>query len=369
MKFIFFLALVALSTAKILTPTVKDDHSFYNFLQKHDSLIVSFGSDKCPTCQQWDPAYEHFAEGIANNKTDVDVASFNCEASNLTKLVCHSYQVTELPTVIYFKKTRPLVRFAGDLSADNLAKWINTILSHKPYEVIKTPEDYSHYTKEVLPTLDYHGTLFVINGNVTNNNITAFLDAKSNSLPVIMVLNDTLADTLVGKDNVKGNLYGVRGGSPYVVFNLLTYKESINPHVIGRAFTVANRPYDAQMGMETFYNAAFVAQRANEPILLLGTVANATKEQFQKAVDLSRILDPLTFITIIMVPEPEHDRLIRKEDHDNNAPFALYLDMNKGSYFLQLDDSKNVTDQAKLINTTQEKLKDGSLKYEAHPSE
>ncbi|AZR73057.1 thioredoxin [Anoxybacter fermentans] len=95
------------------------DANWESEVLNHDGLVmVDFWAEWCGPCRMIAPIVEQ----ISNEVEDVKVCKLNVDENIAT---AHRYQISAIPTIIFFKDGKPVDQVIGFTSKDNLKSVIN----------------------------------------------------------------------------------------------------------------------------------------------------------------------------------------------------------------------------------------------------
>jgi len=109
---------------KMLKPIEVDETSFKEVILKYDNVVVDFWAEWCGPCRMIAPIIDELAKEYAGKvvfaKLNVD------EAEN----IAIEYGISAIPTLIFFKKGKPVDMMVGVHPKSEIKKWIDNILSN-----------------------------------------------------------------------------------------------------------------------------------------------------------------------------------------------------------------------------------------------
>ena len=109
---------------KMLKPIEVDETSFKEVILKYDNVVVDFWAEWCGPCKMIAPIIDELAKEYAGKvvfaKLNVD------EAEN----IAIEYGISAIPTLIFFKKGKPVDMMVGVHPKSEIKKWIDNILSN-----------------------------------------------------------------------------------------------------------------------------------------------------------------------------------------------------------------------------------------------
>lgn len=88
-------------------PIQVEDSDFEETLRKYDTVVVDFWASWCMPCKMIAPSVETLAKKMAG---DVVFAKLNVDENPRTAT---QYQVMSIPTLIVFRKSKPVKRIVG----------------------------------------------------------------------------------------------------------------------------------------------------------------------------------------------------------------------------------------------------------------
>jgi thioredoxin len=118
------------------------DENFEKEIQGADKpVLVDFYGLWCAPCQILSPILEKLEEGFKNQ---VIFAMVETDAS---PKITQKFGITNLPTVLYFEKGKPITGFIGARTEEEVKSWLEEILAGKEKrefdELLREMEDYA----------------------------------------------------------------------------------------------------------------------------------------------------------------------------------------------------------------------------------
>jgi thioredoxin len=118
------------------------DENFEKEIQGADKpVLVDFYGLWCAPCQIFSPILEKLEEGF---KDQVIFAKVDTDAS---PKITQKFGITNLPTVLYFEKGKPISGFIGARTEEEVKSWLEEILAGKEKrefdELLREMEDYA----------------------------------------------------------------------------------------------------------------------------------------------------------------------------------------------------------------------------------
>ena len=108
---------------KMLKPIEINETNFKEVIFKYDNVVVDFWAEWCGPCRMIAPIIDELAKEYAGKvifaKLNVD------EAEN----IAIEYGISAIPTLIFFKKGKPVDMMVGVHSKNEIKRWIDNILS------------------------------------------------------------------------------------------------------------------------------------------------------------------------------------------------------------------------------------------------
>jgi thioredoxin 2 len=99
-------------------PTVLNDASFFNYIEKNDlPIIVDFWADWCGPCHTMAPIFS----SVAKESEDILFAKVDTQDA---QRVAAEARIRSLPTLIFFHKGEEIDRVSGALRESQLKQWI-----------------------------------------------------------------------------------------------------------------------------------------------------------------------------------------------------------------------------------------------------
>ena len=108
---------------KMLKPIEINETNFKEVIFKYDNVVVDFWAEWCGPCRMIAPIIDELAKEYAGKvvfaKLNVD------EAEN----IAIEYGISAIPTLMFFKKGKPVDMMVGVHPKSEIKRWIDNILS------------------------------------------------------------------------------------------------------------------------------------------------------------------------------------------------------------------------------------------------
>ena len=108
---------------KMLKPIEINETNFKEVIFKYDNVVVDFWAEWCGPCRMIAPIIDELAKEYAGKvvfaKLNVD------EAEN----IAIEYGISAIPTLMFFKKGKPIDMMVGVHPKSEIKRWIDNILS------------------------------------------------------------------------------------------------------------------------------------------------------------------------------------------------------------------------------------------------
>ena len=112
--------LMRMAGAKDTKPLKLDQQNFESFLKQNENAVVDFWAEWCMPCRYVSPIIDElskeFAGKVAFGKVNVDE----------NQGIAVKYSVSAIPTLIFFKKGRPVDQIVGAMPKKEIKRWIES---------------------------------------------------------------------------------------------------------------------------------------------------------------------------------------------------------------------------------------------------
>ena len=102
----------------ISSPINVDSTNFEKILEEYENVVVDFWAEWCMPCKMLSPIIEELAKEFAGK---VVFAKLNTDEN---PLIANKYNITGIPTLIFFRKGKPVDKIVGAVPKGELVRWI-----------------------------------------------------------------------------------------------------------------------------------------------------------------------------------------------------------------------------------------------------
>ncbi len=102
----------------ISSPINVDSTNFEKILGEYENVVVDFWAEWCMPCKMLSPIIEELAKEFAGK---VVFAKLNTDEN---PLIANKYNITGIPTLIFFRKGKPVDKIVGAVPKGELVRWI-----------------------------------------------------------------------------------------------------------------------------------------------------------------------------------------------------------------------------------------------------
>lgn len=110
--------LMKMAEEKDLKPVKLDQRNFDSFLRQNENAVVDFWAEWCMPCRYVSPIIDElskeFAGKVAFGKLNVDE----------NQSIAVRYGISAIPTLIFFKKGKPIDQIVGAMPKKEIKSWI-----------------------------------------------------------------------------------------------------------------------------------------------------------------------------------------------------------------------------------------------------
>jgi thioredoxin 1 len=99
-------------------PVKIDESCFDKILKENEDVVVDFWAEWCAPCRIVAPVLEELAKEYAGK---VVFAKLNADEN---QLIAAKYGISAIPTLIFFKKGKPVDQIVGAMPKSELKRWI-----------------------------------------------------------------------------------------------------------------------------------------------------------------------------------------------------------------------------------------------------
>ncbi|MET1124995.1 MAG: thioredoxin [Archaeoglobaceae archaeon] len=107
-----------MSVEKVSAPINADSRNFNELLAKYENVVVDFWAEWCAPCRMISPIIEQLAKEYEGRVVFLKV---NTEQNPQLAV---RFGVTAIPTLIFFKRSKPVDKVVGALPKSELKRWI-----------------------------------------------------------------------------------------------------------------------------------------------------------------------------------------------------------------------------------------------------
>lgn len=112
--------LMKMASAKDSKPVKLDQQNFESFLKQNENAVVDFWAEWCMPCRYVSPIIDElskeFAGKVAFGKVNVDE----------NQSIAVKYGISAIPTLIFFKKGKPVDQIVGAMPKKEIKSWIES---------------------------------------------------------------------------------------------------------------------------------------------------------------------------------------------------------------------------------------------------
>ncbi|MEM0088934.1 MAG: thioredoxin [Archaeoglobaceae archaeon] len=112
--------LMRMTSAKDAKPVKLDQQNFESFLKQNENAVVDFWAEWCMPCRYVSPIIDElskeFAGKVAFGKVNVDE----------NQGIAVKYGISAIPTLIFFKKGKPIDQIVGAMPKKEIKSWIES---------------------------------------------------------------------------------------------------------------------------------------------------------------------------------------------------------------------------------------------------
>jgi len=108
---------------KMLKPIEVDETNFEEVIFKYENVVVDFWAEWCGPCRMIAPIIDELAREYAGK---VVFAKLNVDES---ESIAVEYGISAIPTLMFFKRGKPVDMMVGVHPKSEIKKWIDNILS------------------------------------------------------------------------------------------------------------------------------------------------------------------------------------------------------------------------------------------------
>jgi len=112
--------LMRMASAKDAKPVKLDQQNFESFLKQNENAVVDFWAEWCMPCRYVSPIIDElskeFAGKVAFGKVNVDE----------NQGIAVKYGISAIPTLIFFKKGKPIDQIVGAMPKKEIKSWIES---------------------------------------------------------------------------------------------------------------------------------------------------------------------------------------------------------------------------------------------------
>jgi thioredoxin 1 len=110
--------LIKMASSKAAKPVMLNKNNFESFLSQNENAVVDFYADWCMPCRYVSPIIEELAKELS------DRLAFGKLNVDENQEIATRFGISAIPTLIFFKKGRPVDQIVGARPKRDIKAWI-----------------------------------------------------------------------------------------------------------------------------------------------------------------------------------------------------------------------------------------------------
>jgi thioredoxin 1 len=108
---------------RMIKPIKVDDDNFDEVIGEYENVVVDFWAEWCGPCRMLAPIIDELAKEYAGK---VVFAKLNVDEA---RGIAIDYGISAIPTLIFFKRGKPVDAMVGAFPKSEIKRWIDRVLS------------------------------------------------------------------------------------------------------------------------------------------------------------------------------------------------------------------------------------------------